>query len=200
MAPRQPRGSYAKGTAKREEIILSAIDAFGKTGYHATSMREIAAACNLSQAGLLHHFPSKEALLLAIVDYREKHQGEFDPQKDLSHAEAWPDRYIGQVKYNQEKEALTRLWANLLGEASDREHPAHDYFKERYRRTRTDFAEMFAALANRAEPNIEDQMKAAIFAAVWDGLQQQWLLDEDFEMQPAFDYALEMLGRYSKYK
>lgn len=68
---KKTRGPYAKGTAKREEIIERAIDAFGKTGYHGTSMREIATACGLSQAGLLHHFASKEAILLAIVEYRE---------------------------------------------------------------------------------------------------------------------------------
>lgn len=200
MAPRQPRGSYAKGTAKREEIILSAIDAFGRTGYHATSMREIAAACSLSQAGLLHHFPSKEALLLAIVDYREVHQGDFREVKDIPLVDTWPDGPMAQARHNQESEQLTRLWANLLGEASDKDHPAHEYFKTRYRGTRTEFAQMFADLAKRSAPNSEDQMKAAVFTAVWDGLQQQWLLDEDFDMLSAFDYAIEMLGRYSKYR
>ena len=200
MAPRQPRGSYAKGTAKREEIILSAVEAFGRTGYHATSMREIAAACNLSQAGLLHHFPSKEALLLAIVDYRENHQGDLSPETNSGPAVIWPDTYYQQAERNQEQEALTRLWANLLGEASDRDHPAHEYFKDRYRSTREAMSQVIAKNNGRETPNREDFMKAALLAAVWDGLQQQWLLDEDFDMMPTFDYALEMLGRYTKYK
>jgi AcrR family transcriptional regulator len=200
MAPRQPRGSYAKGTAKREEIILSAVEAFGRTGYHATSMREIAAACNLSQAGLLHHFPSKEALLLAIVDYRETHQGSIVSETPEEDRIVWPDTYYEQAVRNQEQEALTRLWANLLGEASDRDHPAHQYFKERYQFTRESMAQVIAENSGRTSPNREDIMKAALLAAVWDGLQQQWLLDADFDMLPAFDYALEMLGRYTRYK
>jgi AcrR family transcriptional regulator len=200
MAPRQPRGSYAKGTAKREEIILSAVEAFGRTGYHATSMREIAAACNLSQAGLLHHFPSKEALLLAIVDYRETQQGYNADEAPQELGVVWPDSYLKQAESNQEQESLTRLWANLLGEASDPDHPGHGYFKTRYRVTRSNFAAAFADLNGRETPNREDQMKAAIFAAIWDGLQQQWLLDEEFDMMPSFDYALEMLARYTRYK
>jgi AcrR family transcriptional regulator len=38
-------------------------------GYEATSMQEIAEACGLTKAGLYHHIKTKEALLLAIMNY-----------------------------------------------------------------------------------------------------------------------------------
>ena len=193
MAARAPRGSYAKGTAKREEIILQAIDLFGRTGYHATSMREIAAACNLSQAGLLHHFANKEALLMAIVDYRE-HAFYLDPETGEKPAtEDLISHNLETARVNQAHEALTRLWAILVGEAVDRDHPAHEYFKERYVNTRANLARAIATDAKRDEPNQEDQLKAAVLAAVWDGLQNQWLIDESFDMMPSFEYALRML-------
>jgi AcrR family transcriptional regulator len=121
MVTRKPRGPYAKGTAKREEILDRAVEAFGKTGYHATSMREIAAACNLSQAGLLHHFPNKEALLLAIVDMRENRQFDSRPVEKLP-AKDSTERYLRQVEMNQEQEALTRLWANPVSYTHLRAH------------------------------------------------------------------------------
>ncbi len=193
MVTRGPRGSYAKGTAKREEILDKAIEAFGKTGYHATSMRELAAASNLSQAGLLHHFPNKEALLLAIVERRESAY----PEKIAGEIGVL-ERYLQQVDENQEQEATTRLWANLVGEATDPDHPAHAYFKNRYRKSRGDFAKVMASQNGRPRANREDELKAALFIALWDGLQNQWLIDEDFDMKPAFRYAIEMFSNYSK--
>lgn len=197
MVTRKPRGPYAKGTAKREEILDRAVEAFGKTGYHATSMREIAAACNLSQAGLLHHFPNKEALLLAIVDMRETRQFDNRPLEELS-PKGSAERYLRQVEINQEQEALTRLWANLVGEATDPAHPTHEYFKQRYRKSRENFEVVSAQMNGRKTPNKEDKLKAQLFIAMWDGLQNQWLIDEEFDMKPAFAYALEMFSKYSK--
>lgn len=197
MVTRQPRGPYAKGTAKREEILDRAVEAFGRTGYHATSMREIAAACNLSQAGLLHHFPNKESLLLAIVEMRETRQFDSRPVEQLS-PKASKDRYLRQVKVNQEQESLTRLWANLVGEATDPTHPTHEYFKARYKRSRENFENVLAEMNGRNRPNKEDRLKAQLFIAMWDGLQNQWLIDEEFDMEPAFKYAMEMFSKYSE--
>ena len=43
------RGSYAKGRAKRDEIVEVALDLFGQKGYDRTSVREIARLTGLSQ-------------------------------------------------------------------------------------------------------------------------------------------------------
>jgi len=36
------RGSYAKGIAKREEILTAALDVIARNGYRRTSVRELA--------------------------------------------------------------------------------------------------------------------------------------------------------------
>ena len=54
------RGSYAKGVAKREEILERALDVIATEGYDGASVKRIAEAVGLSQAGLLHYFDSKE--------------------------------------------------------------------------------------------------------------------------------------------
>lgn len=197
LVTRKPRGAYAKGAAKREEILERAVEAFGRVGYHATSMRELAAACNLSQAGLLHHFPNKESLLIAIVDMREQRQLDFRSVEDLSPKNS-KDRYLKRVEMNQQEISLTRLWANLVGEATDPDHPAHEYFKNRYKRSRASFELVLAEMNGRTKPNREDKLKAQIFIAMWDGLQNQWLIDEDFDMKPAFKYAMDMFSKYSE--
>ena len=190
------RRASPKGELKREEILERAIEAFGKIGYHATSMREIASACDLSQAGLLHHFPNKEALLLAIVQYRESVQNTFAPN-DM---QVWVNALLDQVAKNEESKALTQLWTNLAVEATDPAFPAHEYFLNRYRATRDAFAMQFALTNSRTEPSEEDRTKAAVLIAVWDGLQTQWLLDPEFEMKRPFEYALGLVARYPEPK
>jgi AcrR family transcriptional regulator len=196
MTKPSQRGPYAKGELKREEILDTAVEAFGKFGYHATSMREVATACGLSQAGLLHYFPNKEALLLALVDRREAEQY----AGDSGDPETWLNFILSREAVNEEKRALTQLWASLVGEATDPSFPAHEYFVNRYDKTRANFAVHFAQLNGREVPVEEDRIRAALLAAVWDGLQTQWLLDPKFEMRRHFEYAIVMLSRYSQFK
>lgn len=190
------RGSYAKGELKREEILDRAVEAFGKFGYHATSMREIATICGLSQAGLLHYYPNKEALLLALVERREANQ----ITEETGEIEVWIDQLVLQEANNEKEKALTQLWANLVGEATDPSFPAHKYFVERYKITRKNFSEQIAEVNGRKTPTEEDKLKAAVLTAMWDGLQTQWLMDPKFDMKRAFEYAVTMISRYSQYK
>src|SRR5690349_10388089 len=52
----------------REEIIEAAIRLFNQNGYHATSMQDIARSVCIKKPSLYHHFDSKEAILLTILD------------------------------------------------------------------------------------------------------------------------------------
>ena len=54
---------------RSREILETAARLICAHGYEATSMQEIAEACDLTKAGLYHHVASKEALLLAIMHY-----------------------------------------------------------------------------------------------------------------------------------
>ena len=66
------RGSYAKGVAKREEILERALEVIAREGYRGASVKELADAVGLSQAGLLHYFDSKEELFTEIVRKRDE--------------------------------------------------------------------------------------------------------------------------------
>jgi len=52
----------------RAQILESAAQIFRLKGYHAASMQDIAVAVNLKKASLYHHFPSKQDILLALLD------------------------------------------------------------------------------------------------------------------------------------
>lgn len=49
-------------------ILDAAVRLFVRQGFHATTMREVASEARLSVAGVYHHYPSKERLLVAILE------------------------------------------------------------------------------------------------------------------------------------
>jgi len=59
---------------RRRELLDALIEAFGAGGIGARSLREVAAAVGTSHRMLLHHFGSRDELLLAIVEEVERRQ------------------------------------------------------------------------------------------------------------------------------
>ncbi|MFI1582283.1 TetR/AcrR family transcriptional regulator [Embleya sp. NPDC020630] len=53
---------------RRAEIIRHACALFAKRGYGATTVRQIAESADMLSGSLYHHFPSKEAMLLEVLD------------------------------------------------------------------------------------------------------------------------------------
>lgn len=53
----------------REQILRRAIALFADAGYAGVSVRDVAAGVGISAAALYHHFPDKQALYLAAMEY-----------------------------------------------------------------------------------------------------------------------------------
>jgi AcrR family transcriptional regulator len=52
----------------RAAIVAAAHGLFSEHGYHATSMRRIAAAAHVALGGIYNHFDSKEAIYVAVLE------------------------------------------------------------------------------------------------------------------------------------
>jgi len=129
------RGPYAKGVAKREEILRAALEVIARHGYRKTSTRELAAAVGLSEAGLLHYFGSKEKLFEAVLRARDEADVERFEQSELI------GKLIAIIRHNRDVPGLVQLYSTFSAEAGDPQHPAHDYFVDRYARLRDSLAE-----------------------------------------------------------
>ena len=57
-----------RGPETREAIHDAALELFARLGYHATSMRAIAAAARVQPAAIYHWYASKEAILVRLQD------------------------------------------------------------------------------------------------------------------------------------
>ena len=53
---------------RRAEIVRAALEVIAERGYRGASLAAVAERVGLTQQGLLHHFPTKEALLVAVMD------------------------------------------------------------------------------------------------------------------------------------
>ncbi|WP_236743383.1 MULTISPECIES: TetR/AcrR family transcriptional regulator [Nocardiopsis] len=187
----QPR--MTKGERTRRRIIDSASELFAKSGYLAVSLRDIAAHAGLTHAGVLHHFPNKEAMLLRVLSRRDEVNAplvlgpDVDPRKLV-------DNLVTITERNTGTPGLVALYAKLSVEATDPEHPAHAYFQGRYRILRERLTEAFAVLlADRPGPS--PAVAAQQLLALMDGLQTQWLLDPDsVDMRAAVVSFTRILG------
>ncbi len=185
MSEKQRRGSYAKGIAKREEILTRALEVIAREGYAGASVKAIADAVGLSQAGLLHYFDSKEELFTEILRKRdERDLGRFGPALHSTEFVELRSGFTEVIRHNSEVPGLVHLFARLSVDAADPEHPAHEYFLQRGVEMRENFAETLgrAQQAGQLGDRIDPQTLARLLQAVADGMQLQWMIEPEVDM------------------
>ncbi|GAA4167113.1 TetR/AcrR family transcriptional regulator [Gryllotalpicola koreensis] len=192
---RSPRsGGYANGRARREQILDAAMALFGEVGYRSASLREIAARSGISHPGLLHHFPTKEALLLATLERRDEIDASgMNEDGDGDDGVGLLRRLVALVELNSRRRGVVELYAALSAEATSADHPAHEYFLERYRRTIAAVSRAFALAREQGalRPGVDPALAGAQLVALMDGLQLQWLLDGRTDMPGAVRAQIE---------
>src|SRR4051812_49156655 len=148
---------------------------FGEAGYRGTSLREIAARCGLSHPGLLHHFPTKESLLLAVLQHRD----DVDAATINTGGPPGtprPPPVVDVAELNATRRGIVELFTVLSAEATAPDHPAHQWFVDRYRRIHAELVEAYATAD--LLPGVEPATAARQLVALMDGLQIQWLLGD----------------------
>jgi AcrR family transcriptional regulator len=177
---RKPRGEYAKTGAKREAILDAALEVFAESGYRAGSLREVAQRVGMSEAGLLHHFRSKSALLQAVLNHRDDLSAAL-VDFDLPDGVASLRGLEMLARANAATPGVIELYCTLSAEATSPDHPAHAYFVQRYEFVRASIGGAFERIeaAGRLMPGVDPQKAAVATIALMDGLQVQWLLDPD---------------------
>lgn len=59
---------HSEGMPMRESIMAAAVEMFAMYGYHAAPLRDIARKAGIQAASIYHHYPSKQALLMEIME------------------------------------------------------------------------------------------------------------------------------------
>jgi len=175
-----PRRTQAERTRQRKkQVIHAAIHYFGQYGYHGARLSDIAQAAGVTEPGLLHHFPSKENLLMEVLAERDRIDHErFDPGL---HAEPGHPLISLQklAQHNETVPGLVQLFTVLVAESIDDQHPGHDFFRRRYQDLRDQTIEVIQLAQAQGEirADIPARDLAILLFAMMDGLQIQWLYE-----------------------
>ncbi|EFL26441.1 TetR family transcriptional regulator [Streptomyces himastatinicus ATCC 53653] len=184
-----------RGQERRADIVRSALEVIAERGYRGATLSAVAERAGLTQQGLLHYFPTKDALLIAVLAERD--------QWDTGAARrdgggAWPLELLASlVEYNAMRPGIVQTFSALLGESVTEDHPARDWFARRYERVRADMTDTLRGeFGDRLPGGLTPEAAAPLLVAVLDGLQFQWLHDPDAVDMPAlFRTFVSLLGR-----
>jgi AcrR family transcriptional regulator len=169
------RGPYAKSTERRQAILSAAHAVFAARGYRGGSLQDVADRVGMSQTSLLHYFPSKSDLLIAVLNWRDSITGDGTTPPDPE--ETLVDSVIRQARFNEEIPGVIELYTVLCAESVTDGHPGREYFTERFQKLRRSYTRRFRQLAEegRLRDGVDPETAAATLIALWDGIQTQWL-------------------------
>ncbi|MFF9634557.1 TetR/AcrR family transcriptional regulator [Streptomyces bacillaris] len=184
----------ARSEERRAEILRATLEVIAERGYRGATLGAVAERVGLTQQGLLHYFPTKEALLVAVLEDRDR----WDTGGGGRGGEdgAWRLELLGSlVEYNAMRPGIVQTFSALLGESVTEEHPAREFFTRRYTQVRAGMAATLRAEYGGTLPGgLTPERAAVLLVAVMDGLQYQWLLDpEAVDMPEAFEDFLGLL-------
>jgi AcrR family transcriptional regulator len=176
---RRPR--YTKGARTKQRIVDAALELFASSGFHGVSVRDIAAHVGLSHVAVLQHFDGgKDELLIQVLRRRDEREADRQATERASAGDVvgFVRRLLGREVAQPE---LVSLYVKMASESTSPDHPAHDYFVERYHQVRASAAAGFRAyLEQHPEvPPFDVELVAQQSIALIDGIQVQWLHEPD---------------------
>jgi AcrR family transcriptional regulator len=182
--------------AKREQILKAAVEIFGNKGSTNGTLADVAEQVGITHAGVLHHFGSKQKLLLEVLAYRD--------QTDVAelakkHIPDGPELFLHLVRTafaNEKRPGIVQAYTVLSAESVTDDHPARGFFEDRYTTLRREVTAAFHELCAQEgvrDPDTIAEAAAAILA-VMDGLQLQWLLHPEIvELGGASEFAIQAI-------
>ncbi|MFI8632334.1 TetR/AcrR family transcriptional regulator [Microbacterium sp. NPDC077663] len=184
----------------RVRILSVAKDVFAEGGYRGGSLNEIAKRAGYTRAGVLHYFPSKNAILLELLKSRDERLSTFDDaNSELNILETLEDlpNLVGRVI---EDRPLVQLAHALTAEASDPAHPAREWAAARHRALRELTAQEIRTSIAEADldPDTDVEALAAVLLGAVEGVEAQWLIDDSIDPVRCASILRDMLRALSK--
>jgi AcrR family transcriptional regulator len=161
---------------------------FAAKGFRGGSLNEIAQRTGYTRAGVLHYFPSKEAVLLGLLDRRDRELGllaSHEPQgESLGELLARSDARRPQILDNRDLVLLAHI---LTAEAAGADHPAHPWVAARHALLRDRIAAASRVSIERGElpQTMDPDALALVLLGAVEGIEAQWLVKPDLDVTAA---------------
>lgn len=196
MSPRTKEQLLDLKEARKEQILMAALELFGSKGYQTTSISEIAKKAELSKGLLYNYFESKEELLNEVVVFAFKETteaGESVLNKENLTADellvSLVDSYFLMMK---EQEELMKLVLSLAVQVSAIPS-VHNTITMVYNSLLEQLEVIFINLGYENPKN-----EAMLFGAIVDGIGIQYMLDS--EGYPLDEMKSLILKKYIDYE
>lgn len=177
-------------------ILAAASRVFAAHGFNGGSLNDIAIGAEMTRPGVLHHFPSKQAVLLALLEKRDRELGELALGSDEWNLRELYAGLAGQFEVILRNRELVQLAHSLTAEASQSGHPARAWVVARHNYFRKKFADAVLRSQREGEisPNVDPVAVAAGLLGVIEGIENQWLVaPDDFDAIAALDVVFQGL-------
>nr|WP_218617725.1 TetR/AcrR family transcriptional regulator [Cryptosporangium aurantiacum] len=186
--PNRQRGQYARTAGRRREIARAVLRLVEEKGHAQVTTAEVARRARTSEATVLYHFPGKDHLLVAALEYADAASADREV-RDLAGLRAFVRRATTH------HEPVLRLHTVLAGNAATPDHPAAEYFARRNAAAIDEFRRLVEERqrSGDAHPGLDPADVARQIVAVWDGLTAQWLVDPSFDLAETLIRAIRRL-------
>ena len=165
-------------TARREEILEAAMQVFAERGFKGASFDEVAERAGLTRQGVLHYFPSKKKLLLALLRFREDmhrdHLADGHADEDL------PSQIAEVLAFDHKIPGLAQVNSKLMISGVAKDDPVWRDVKDYYAALQEYVVERLTGIYGERLPSgLSPRAAAMAVLAMLDGLQDHWLLDQE---------------------
>lgn len=163
---------------RRRQIVDVATRLIAERGYWGTSINDIATECAITDAGVLHHFPTKGNLLLSVMEKRDEADRVAlanslgltrDTLYDRIHSVGLTELSTAMVQRNATQPEIVQLYSVLSTESLEPDHPAHEYFRDRENLAIETFGSAASTLS------LTPVQRGRLVLSLMDGLQLRWL-------------------------
>jgi len=190
-----PKLKPSTQAARREHILDAAELCFARSGFHRTTMQDIAREANVSLGALYVYFASKEALIAGIAERdRAKLHAQLAQLADAPDLIAALGR-LGE-HYTEEEPHYKRVLCIEIGAEATRNPVVGEIFRKFDRDVIESFARLFerARDGGRIAPSVDPKTLALIIGVIGDGLFWRRAVDPAFDTRAVMPAILGMLG------
>jgi AcrR family transcriptional regulator len=168
-----------RGVERRKAIVEAALELFAARGARGTSIADVADKVGITPPAVLHHFGTKDDLLLAVIEERDR-RAESEFLDLLAEGGLSAIRGLSKVaEVNQHERRLVACYVVLEAENLQDDDVAHCYFLTRSRNMRRAITVALeqGQQSGEVRTDVDCAAKADEILAFMSGAAVQWSLD-----------------------
>lgn len=177
---------YLNKFDKRQRLIDAAYKIFSKKGFYNASIKDIANEAEITPGLVHYYFKDKEALLFSVQDdVQQKYQNQFDALADVLDG-------LHEIKSRVSSDPDWYLWRYELYSLGLK----NEKYKEEVASILKNGRESISDVVSDSEIANRSDAISGILLACFDGLALQKLMDDDFDLDQAYDELKNLLDNY----